>query len=115
MMKNPYCLDSYKSDFPIVNNYHTLIKRVDNIGYFTREVIETIWVKKNVEIRRFVKKCIDLTDKYATYEIENAARRAYYYKNFNYETLCVILEERLYRFPLSPNTDIYGQCLLDFK
>ena len=64
MMKQHYYHNFFKS-LSLISNYHKLVTKADSIGDFTREIAEQAWVKKNMEIAKFVNRFIKLTEKYS--------------------------------------------------
>lgn len=113
MMKQHYYHNFFKS-LSLISNYHKLVTKADSIGDFTREIAEQAWVKKNMEIAKFVNRFLKLTEKYSATDMENACKRAYFYNCYDYKSLHMILKNGLHKLPVSYDTDLFGQCKFPF-
>ena len=104
---------SSKSDFDMHYYKKRIVDQAQRIGFHTSCLILQEWDYEIIQIHRKLRRFLRLSKDYSEKRFEKACERAYFYKQERPDIVRYILSRELDSLPLDPNTDIFGQRVLN--
>ncbi len=93
-----------------------LLREAQRFGPSVIRVVENIWSSSIIETYHSAQDLLRLSEQYSPERVEEACKRAIYYRqDKNNYVISWLLEKNYDRLALSTYTDIEGQFLFNFK